>query len=192
MSQAERDKWNARYKAGAYADREHPTRLLVDWLPRVSKGHALDVACGAGRNAIYLAQNGFAVDAVDISSVALERASRRAQTLGVSINWIEADLDCAERAIPGHFYELIVLVRYVDPKLYEILPAHLAPGGTLISEQHLRTSEDVIGPKSPEFRLPAGELRAAMASLDLIHYFEGLITDPDGRRAALAQVVARK
>lgn len=192
MSLAERDKWNARYAAGAYADREHPTQLLVDWLQRARKGRALDVACGAGRNAIYLAQNEYTVDAVDISGIALDRASRRAQALSLPINWIEGDLDLGEQAIPARLYELIILVRYVDARLYELLPAHLAPGGILISEQHLRTDEVVIGPKSPEFRLRAGELRSATANLNLIHFFEGLVTDPDGRRAALAQVVAQK
>ena len=65
MSTVERDKWNERYREGAYEERTHPTALLAEWLPRLPRGTALDVACGAGRNAIYLAAHGYRVTAVD-------------------------------------------------------------------------------------------------------------------------------
>ena len=74
MSNTDREKWNERYTSGAYAARTHPTQLLADWIDQLPRGRALDVACGAGRNALYLAEHGYAVDAVDISSVALDRA----------------------------------------------------------------------------------------------------------------------
>ena len=192
MSQAERDKWDARYAAGAYADREHPTRLLVDWAPKLTAGSALDVACGAGRNAIFLAQCGFATDAVDISQIALERARATADEKQLSINWIEADLDLGAAALPSRLYDVVLLVRYVDMDLYPLLINLLAPGGLLISEQHLATDEEVIGPKSPEFRLRAGALRDSTVLLEPLYFREGLVVDPDGRRAALAQIVARR
>ena len=192
MSQAERDKWDARYAAGAYADREHSTQLLVDWAPKLTAGSALDVACGAGRNAIFLAQCGFETDAVDISRNALERARSTAHEKQLNVNWIEADLDLGEAAFPARLYDVVLLVRYVDMDLYPLLINLLAPGGLLISEQHLATDEAVIGPKSAEFRLCAGALRDSTAALEPLYFREGLVVDPDGRCAALAQIVARR
>ena len=73
MSRADQDKWDARYRDGAYAERTHPSALLDRWLPqlRLPEGspRAIDVACGMGRNAIYLANQGWQVDAVDISAL---------------------------------------------------------------------------------------------------------------------------
>jgi 2-polyprenyl-3-methyl-5-hydroxy-6-metoxy-1,4-benzoquinol methylase len=93
MSQADRKKWDRRDREGAYLERVRPAELLVEWLPRLRQGTALDLACGAGRNALFLAQSGFSVDAVDISPVALERARASADSLGVIVNWLQADLD---------------------------------------------------------------------------------------------------
>ncbi len=192
MSQAEREKWDARYAAGAYADRENPTRLVVDWLSNLSTGNALDVACGAGRNAIFLAAHGFDTDAIDISGVALERAAATAQAKGLRVNWLEADLDAGEASLPAKRYDLIVLVRYVDLSLYPLLVRRLKPAGILISEQHLQTELDVVGPRSPEFRLAPGALRRAIEPLSVLHDYEGTVIDPDGRPAALAQIVAQQ
>ena len=77
MSEEDRRKWNARYAEGAYGERPHPAQLLADWLPRLPKGTALDLGCGAGRNAVFLAQNGFEVQGLDVSDVGLERARER-------------------------------------------------------------------------------------------------------------------
>lgn len=192
MSDAERQKWDARYANGAYAERDHPTRLLAAWLPRVPRGRALDVACGAGRNALFLARQGFAVDAIDISRVALDRARQSARESGLEINFAEVDLDDSVPAIPEGPYALIVVVRYVNLTLYATLIDYLAPGGYLISEQHLAGFTNVIGPGNPRFRVSASALRRACANLREQFYHEGVVTDPDGRRAALAQIVAQK
>ena len=204
MSDAERDKWDERYRGGAYEGRTHPTALLAAWLPflprvrprNASCGRALDVACGAGRNALYLAAAGFAVDALDISTVALDRGRRAALERGLEIDWRTADFDSVdsdegrERALQSN-YDLIVWIRYVNRSLLPLLIARLNPGGHLICEQHLETAADVAGPRSPGFRLRAGELREAARGMTLRHYNEGLVVDPDGRTVALAQLVAR-
>jgi SAM-dependent methyltransferase len=190
MIEPEREKWNARYAAGAYADRAHPTELLADWLPRLPRGRALDVACGAGRNACFLAAHGFATDAVDISEVALARATDTAHGRGLQINWIQADLEARPLPFADRQYDLIVLVRYVNTALYTALTALLAPGGFLLAEQHLRTEAEVVGPRNPDFRLAPGTQRSLLANLDVLFEHEGLVDDPDGRRAALTQIIA--
>ncbi len=192
MSRAERDKWDARYRAGAYSERAHPTALLADWLDRSPRGRALDVACGAGRNAVFLASAGYAVDAVDISSAGLERGRATAEQRGVDVGWHCADLEELPGALPRGPYDLVVWVRYVNASLWPEIVSRLAPGGHVLVEQHLVTSAEVVGPTSAAFRLAPGELGRAATGLVPVYAREGLVVDPDGRTAALAQLIARR
>lgn len=155
-------------------------------LPR--QGRALDVACGAGRNALYLARIGLTVDAVDISSVAL--AKGRSQAADLPINWLKQDLD--DGFVCPSNYDLVVNIRYVNLPLLDRLVAALKPGGVLLVEQHLLTESKVIGPENPAFRVRPGEIERVARTLDVTHIKEGLFADPDGRTAALARLVARK
>jgi SAM-dependent methyltransferase len=191
VSAAERDKWDGRYRDGAYGERTHPTALLAEWLPKVTRGRALDIACGAGRNALYLAALGFDVTALDISAVALERARRIAAARGLVVTWTCADLD-DPAALPSGEFDLIVWVRYVHRTLMPHLLARLKPGGTLVCEQHLTTDLHVVGPSTPGFRLAPGELSRAAEGLRVVHEDEGPVVDPDGRTVALAQLVATR
>ena len=111
MSKQDLDKWNQRYAEDSY-HKNNPVTLVEDWLPRLPGGRALDVACGAGRNAIFLAQAGYKVDAIDISPEGLKLARQEAESQELSINWIEHDLDQ-----PYPFdtdYDLIIVMWYVD------------------------------------------------------------------------------
>jgi SAM-dependent methyltransferase len=191
VSAAERDKWDKRYRAGAYEERTHPTALLAEWLPRLGTGSALDLACGAGRNALFLAANGYRVDALDISSVGLERGRHAAGPRQLAIRWLCADLDePAEAALPAGPYDLIVWVRYIHRDLMPYLLARLSPGGTLLCEQHLATTDTAVaGPTNAAFRLEPGELVRSAPGLQVRHHYEGAITDPDGRRVMLTQLV---
>ncbi len=195
MTETERERWERRYREGAYADRTHPTALLAEWEPRLPRGLALDVACGAGRNALFLAAAGRRVDALDISPTALERARRDADVRGLDVRWIEADLaPDPDAVLPDGPYDLVVLVRYVHRGILAPLWKRLAPGGALVCEQHVDSEHDVVGPKRAEFRMRPNELlRAAVAlgpDVEVRSYREGLVVDPDGRRAALAQLVS--
>lgn len=190
MSDADRQRWNDRYRLGAYADREHPSPWLLTCLPRAPMGRALDVACGAGRNALCLAERGYAVTGVDISGEALSRARRSARARGVEVEWIERDLDTGP-GVQGPF-DLIVLIRYVDLALLAALCRELAPGGCLLVEEHLATErEDVAGPRNPAFRVPSGALRRAAGDLEVIDSFEGEVSDPDGRPVVVGRLFAR-
>jgi SAM-dependent methyltransferase len=191
VSSAERDKWDARYRDGAYEGRSHPTALLATWLPRLPRGRALDVACGAGRNALFLAANGYDVTALDISQVGLDRGRRAAEQRGLSVEWLCTDLDDPDRALPAGRFDVIVWARYVHKTLMPYLIARLATGGALLCEQHLTTNDPVAGPTSPTFRLAPGELARSAAGLHIEHSYEGLVVDPDGRSVALAQLIGR-
>jgi len=191
LSRADLEKWDSRYRDGAYASRTHATRLVERFASGLAAGRALDVAAGTGRNALFLARLGFEVDAVDISGVGLSRMAAEASARQLEVRAFEADLEHGIPETPGigACYDLIVMTRYVNLPLVDSLIDRLADGGIFISEQHLKTGHDVVGPKSPEFRLAPNALLDAARRLRIHYYREGLVTDPDGRRAALAQVV---
>lgn len=190
MSQADRRKWDARYAEGGYRTRTHPSAFLASIESRLpSGGRALDLGCGAGRNAIYLARLGFEVDAVDISAVALARGRKDAQDLPV--HWIERDLDEGFETEEG--YDLIVNIRFVQLHLVASLIPRLRPGGALVVEQHLRTdAADTAGPRNPAFRVAPGALARLAEPLRVEHLAEDVFEEPDGGRAALARLFARR
>ncbi|MCP3689241.1 MAG: class I SAM-dependent methyltransferase [Gammaproteobacteria bacterium] len=188
MSTEDRNKWNNRYAEGSYS-KSNPVTLLEDWLPQVPIGRALDVACGAGRNSIFMAQYGFDVDAIDISHQGLDRARQNAQSQDLDINWIEHDLDQ-----PYEFeadYSLIVVMWYVNLPLITRLCDRLAPGGFLICEEHLRVKQDVIGPGNPNYRVASGAVRRAVKGLAILSYQESIEPNAEGEQVASARVVAK-
>ena len=195
MSIADREKWDERYRAGAFAGRGHPSALLRDRVDELPAGRALDLACGAGRNSIFLARRGYEVTGVDISAAGLERARLSAAKEGLNIDFLQHDLD-ETLNIPGEF-QVVCLFRYLNRELIRRLPALLAPDGILFVEEHLRVDEKTLevplaGPSNPNFLAAPGELPALLAGMDVLHREEGIVTDPDGRQVALARFVGRK
>ena len=190
MSKLDREKWNQRYAEDSYR-KNNPVNLVQDWLPEKPLGKALDVACGAGRNALFLAAAGYRVDAIDISSEGLKKARQNAAGQGLEINWIEHDLDQ-----PFEFdrdYDVILVMWFVNLGLVTRLCGCLAPGGLLLCEEHLITDQAVIGPRTDDYRVAPGALRKAVAGLELLLYEESIETgEEDGERVASARVVARK
>ena len=189
MSKQDRDKWNQRYAEDSYR-KTNPVTLVSDWLPKIPVGRALDIACGAGRNAILLAQTGFEVDAIDISLEGLKRARETAAGQGLRINWIEHDLD-----EPYPFesnYDLIIVMWYVDLGLVNRLCEYLKPGGYLVCQEHLVTEQEAIGPTNTNFRVAPGTLREAVSGLDVLLYQESVEAIPEGGQVASARLVARK
>ncbi len=183
--------WNQRYADGDYVPRTRPAPFLEEWLPRLTPGRALDIACGTGRNALRLAEAGYEVDAVDISEVAIDRARAEADRRGVKVNWIVSDLN--EFEIRAAAYQVITVIRYRNPALWPKLVAGLAPEGWILVDHHVKTSRPAAGPSSPEFRLDPQELLRAFASLRIVYYTE--TTEPSDRSDdtfVLARIVACK
>ena len=199
MSKVELEKWEQKYRAGEYTPNENPSPLLVEWLPNVPGGRALDVACGMGRNALFLAQQGFAVDAVDISSAGLAIARQKALETGLTVNWIQADLDTF--GLPSQTYDLIIdnfyLNRPLTPKIIEAL----TPEGILIFEHHVLSCRDTVpmyrdvstprAPMNPELKLKSGELKALFRRLDILHYKEEPVLK-EGDLVPIARLVGRR
>lgn len=189
MSEEDQQRWDRRYADGGYVPRRHPSPFLLEWLDRIPVGRALDVATGAGRNALHLASAGFDVTAVDGSSVAIGMARDAAVERGLAVDWQVADLDTFD--VGSHAWDLVTVFRYRDASLWPRLASALAPGGWLVVEHHLLTTADVDGPSTDDFRVRPRELLDAADGLRVVHYSEGLEpADDPTRQYALARLVA--
>jgi SAM-dependent methyltransferase len=169
----DREEWNARYAAQELLWGAEPNRFVArEFGETPARGRALDLACGEGRNAIWLAQRGWSVTAVDYSPVALDRGRRLAATRHVDVEWIEADV---VRFVPAPGAFQLVIIAYVH------LPEHdrrtmlrhavaaLGPGGTLfmIGHARLNLTHGVGGPQRPELLWEPAELEREVAALGL-------------------------
>ncbi len=158
--------------------------------PPPSAMRALDLACGPGRNAVWLAERGWTVDACDLSDVSLsilvcEREERAAHGFPLPVDVCEIDLDDAE--IPQATYDLVLTMLFLDRRLWPGLAAALRPGGLLVFETFVDLPGGRRSEVSPEHLLRPGELRAAFEAhgLETVHY------DEDGPRGT-ARLLARK
>lgn len=197
MTTEERQRWDERYRTGAYQPRASGGAFLEAWIDRLPSGRALDIACGAGRHAFRLAEAGLDVEAVDISAVAIELARREANARGLQIAFRVADLD--DEGLAAEHYDVITVIRYMNRALWPRLIRALRPGGILMIEHHLRAelrdSDEVVlgGPKTDAFRLAPQELLGAFGQLRVLFYEESVepADNPD-ERFALARMVAVK
>lgn len=182
--------WNQRYRQGDPLGRK-PASLLVEnrhLLP--ATGRALDIAMGAGRNALYLASLGWEVIGVDISSVAVEHCRREAERRGLKVTPILADLQSYE--LPQGEFDLIINFYYLDRSLSPGLVAALKPGGVLIFETFtLGQLAFGWGPTNPDWLLRPRELRAMFPRLETLLYREGVFDSERGKKA-IASLIARK
>lgn len=178
MAASDRERWDTRHAAVSVGEPMPPGALLgrEDLLP--GPGRALDVACGRGAVAVWLALRGFAVDAVDVSAAGLDGGAELAGQHGVGdrIRWVRADLDDGlPDAGPG--YDVVVCQRFRERSLYPTLAAVLRPGGLLVV-----TVLSEVGDEGGRFRARPGELLASFGDLHVIEH-----TERDGEASLLAR-----
>jgi SAM-dependent methyltransferase len=149
-----REHWDERYGTEELIWKADPNRFLVEELQALAPGRALDVACGEGRNAVWLASKGWHVTGVDFSRAGLAKAQRLATDRGVEVAWVEADV--VEWQPPSASFDVVVV-------LYLHLPAEqrrqalaraaaaLAPGGILLVVGHDASNllKGTGGPQDP-------------------------------------------
>ncbi len=141
------------------------------------RGTALDLACGKGRNAIYLAQRGFAVTALDISQVALAEGRQRAQLQRLPIDWQHCDLE-ASGLVCGDF-DLVINFNYLQRSLFQPLLRAVKPGGHVIFETYLIDQAAIGRPKNPDYLLQHNELLDWFRAFRVLSYREGRCSDGD-------------
>lgn len=129
---------------------------------------ALDVACGSGRDAVFLAMNGYEVDAIDILPDALLRANDLASRHSVQIRTIQQDFE-RQPSLPVGQYDLVVVFRYLQRSLMPALSKTLRPGGYLVYETfHARNRQTGAKPTNPDHLLKTGELTSSFSELEIL------------------------
>ena len=163
--------WDELYRSRGSVWSGEPNESLVKYVSGLPAGTALDVGCGEGADAIWLARRGWRVTAVDISSVALERATNSATQAGEKvaerIKWVRTDL--TESVLTDATYDLVCAFFMQLPKterdvLFRRLADLVAPGGSLLIVGHHPSDLDVPvnRPKAPELFYTASELAALL------------------------------
>jgi SAM-dependent methyltransferase len=168
----EREDWNVKHGEGALLFGAEPNRFLVAEVAELSPGRALDLACGSGRNAVWLAARGWQVTGVDFSDVALEQARALAAEREVEVEWLEGDLlewEPADRA-----YDLVVVLYLQVPaaerrRILARAAAAVAPGGTLLVVGHdlENLNRGHGGPKDPRVLFTPDEVAAELDGLEI-------------------------
>lgn len=177
-------RWNKKY--ALYPMPGDAASLLTTHLRDANVGQALDIACGTGRNSVYLAEHGFVVDAVDISDSALSQIP-----LSDKIRTIEADLD--EYEIAKESYDLVINCNYLDRAMFPAIKDGLKDGGVLIFETFVEAEgEGFHQPSNPDFLLRSEELKEAFEEFDIIKYEEHMTQNLRGEKVNVASLVARK
>lgn len=189
MNQARRATWDERHRATPPGD---PEPSVLELLPLMAPGLALDVASGTGRNSIALARAGWRVIAADFSFAALSTLGAIARRERLAIDAVAADLEESFPFRRGAF-DLIINVSYLDRALVPELKAALRPGGTLLFDTFLIDEAATGGHlRDRRFTLDHYELRTLLEGLELMRYREGLVAYPNGKRAWRASALARR
>jgi 2-polyprenyl-3-methyl-5-hydroxy-6-metoxy-1,4-benzoquinol methylase len=191
MASDDQTRWDRQYSSSAGADQpsDYLRQILESDAWHISRGLALDVAAGKGRNAILLAEMGFSVVGIDISTVALEEARRRADEKSLEITWLQADLEHIELLTGA--YDLIVNFNYLQRSLFRQFRRALRPQGHVIFETYLIDQQAIGHPKNPAYLLDHNELLDHFRSLRVLCYREGQYSDR-GEPAFRAGIVAQK
>jgi 2-polyprenyl-3-methyl-5-hydroxy-6-metoxy-1,4-benzoquinol methylase len=169
VTDTDRDRWDTRHMAADDAD-PAPSEFLVEHAAQLpSAGRALDVACGRGRNAVWLARRGLKVDAVDISSIALAKAMSLATRHGVAdrVRTIEHDLAKGLPSLNGA-YDVVMCLHFRQPALWPRMRELVAPGGVLLIETLARHPSNLD--VNPDFLGERDELLAAAGDLDVVFH----------------------
>lgn len=184
MSARDRAKWNAAYQAKAGAPYPHPDLLLLDYTPAAHRrdARALDLAGGRGQNGLWLASQGYTVDIMDISRVALDEAlAVMTERKLRNVNLLAVDLD--DFTLPPETYDVVCVFRFLDRRLFGDIANTVVSGGRIIYESFTLAYLNENPDFNPEFCLLDDELA---------NVFEGwriVLNTTDG---SIAQFVARK
>ncbi len=189
-SEDDRERWDERYGREGYIYGKEPLDFLKDNIDLLPRGKALVLAMGEGRNAVFLAENGFDVEGCDISAAAVEKANKLAAKNDVSIKVFEADLE--DYTLARERYDLITNFYYLQRDLIPQIKAALKPGGIAIMETYTVANLELglHGPKKREYLLKENELlRLFMdTGMKIIFYREMIIND----ERAIASIIAQK
>ena len=156
---------------------------------QLPRGRALDIACGKGRNTLYLAELGFEVAAMDISAVALDEARKRAGSKQLRIDWRQTDLDVVQLEESG--FDLVVNFNYLQRSLIRQIKRAVKVSGYVIFETYLIDQKEIGHPKNSDYLLRHNELLEHFREFRILCYREGKFSD-DGEAAYRAGIFAQR
>lgn len=188
MSKQDRIRWDDIFKKRINEDFPNTDALLLDYAPRAEADEdnplrALDLASGLGQNGIWLAEQGYNVDMMDISRVALQRTRAELTMRNVrNVNLLQVDIDKlvlrwnGDCDMPNELcpdtYDLIIVFRYLRRPLFPILMAAIKSGGRIIYETYNQRYLQYVPAFNNDFLLKDGELLAAFDDWRVIHHDE--------------------
>lgn len=170
-----------------HMDEHLPSRFLIENLDILPRGKALDIAMGSGRNAVFLAQNGFDVEGVDRSEIAIQNTLRLAKENRVILKTQAADLE-SEYQIKADYYDLIICFNYLQRSLIPRIKNGLKSGGMIVYETFIIDQVKFGRPTNPDFLLKHNELLEMFGDFRCLRYREGIVDN----RKAIAGLVAQK
>lgn len=163
----DRERWNLKYKNGW---RTTLNATLLKFYTLAKKDRALDIACGSGDNAIFLAEKAFLTDAFDISDVAIEIAKENALKRGIKVNFLRSDAESFE--FKPETYDLILNLYFLDRQILPKIESSLKEGGILIFETYNLKHLKVKPTFNRDFLLREGELKEIFKNLEVLYYDE--------------------
>ena len=198
-----REFWDKRYRAPEYIFGVEPNRFLASRQALFKTGdRVLDVACGEGRNSVWLAGLGCIVLGMDVSPLALDKARRLAAQRGTGVTWVEADIRDWQWE-PGRFDAVVcIFIQFAEPaqraRLFDGFKTTLKPGGVVVLQGYTpeQLEHGTGGPPQADHMYTAAMLRDAFAGLEILHLQEHEDVLSEGTkhvgRSALIDLVARK
>ncbi len=190
MANKDRIKWNEKYKntPKLLEDRE-PSIKLIEAIKHTKGNKALDIACGAGKNSIYLAKNNFFIDSMDISDVALKTLDKKGYK---NINTIQIDLE-EEFVLNKNSYDIIVQTNFLDRTIIPKLINSLKKDGIIFIETYMHHSSNEKEPSNSNFLLKQKELQKLFKDdFELIDYDEFDNEPYELYRMRKQSIIARK
>jgi len=188
--------WDRRYAGTELVWTAEPNRFAVAELQDLQPGRALDVAAGEGRNAVWLASEGWQVTAVDFSAAGLDKGRRLAQARGVAVDWVHADVRDYQAEAGSFQLVLIAYLQLQEPELTGVLRravAALAPGGTLLVVGHDVTNltEGTGGPPDPAVLYTPESITRSLGGLTVVRAerVRRPVATADGQREAVDTLV---
>ncbi len=193
MSQQDQIKWDKKYTDNnALLGFREASPLLQQFLPQVQGRRALDIACGTGRNTLYLAAKGFEVDALDISAVALQELTQHMHKVTdlASIHTQLVDLDAYTPPLSS--YDLIIQTNFLDRRLIPLLASALTKDGLLIIETYMLDPENEKKGSNESYLLKPGELPTYFDEHYEILYYDEFWNRGENYRMRKQGIVVRR
>ena len=192
----DRDDWDARYASEELVWSAAPNQFLVSEIAGLTPGRALDVACGEGRNAIWLAERGWTVTAFDFSSVALDKARRLGAARGVTVAWELADVTEYTPATSQFDLVIVMYLHLPEPQrriAFGRAADAMAPGGTLLVVGHDITNPQAGwgGPQDTSVLYGPDDIVANFNRLEIVRAarVERRVATDDGDKVAIDALV---